>query len=153
MAGHTVTKEVMEESQNRLDLSMPVQYLKGVGPARAKTFAQLGVETVGDLLEYFPRDWDFLPESIKIAQMRPGRTASIVGLVESIDYQDYRRQPIFEAIISDDTGVCRIIWFHGGFLRNQLEPGQVIMASGIPTKLMPAKACGRNPDASNQCYV
>jgi len=153
MAGHTVTKEVREESQNRLDLSMPVQYLKGVGPARAKTFAQLGVETVGDLLEYFPRDWNFLPESIKIAQMRPGRTASIVGLVESIDYQDYRRQPIFEAVISDDTGVCRIIWFHGGFLRNQLEPGQVIMASGIPTKLMPAKEGNRNPDASNQCYV
>ncbi|MBA7627753.1 ATP-dependent DNA helicase RecG [subsurface metagenome] len=112
---------------------MPVQYLKGVGPARAKTFAQLGVETVGDLLEYFPRDWNFIPESIKIAQMRPGRAATIIGLVESIDYQDYRRQPIFEAIISDDTDVCRIIWFHGGFLRNQLEAGQIIMASGKVT--------------------
>ena len=43
--------------QSRFSLSMPVQYLKGVGPARAKIFAQLGVETVGDLLEYFPRDW------------------------------------------------------------------------------------------------
>ena len=112
---------------------MPVQYLKGVGPARAKTFAQLGVETVGDLLEYFPRDWNFIPESIKIAQMRPGQTASIIGMVESTDYQDYRRQPIFEAIISDDTGVCRIIWFHGGFLRKQLAPGQVIIASGKAT--------------------
>ncbi len=133
MAGHTVTAEIREESQNRLDLSMPVQYLKGVGPARAKTFAQLGVETVGDLLEYFPRDWNFLPESIKIAQIRPGRTATIIGMVESTDYQDYRRQPIFEAVISDDTGVCRIVWFHGGFLRNQLEAGQIIMASGKVT--------------------
>jgi len=112
---------------------MPVRYLKGVGPARAKTFAQLGVETVGDLLEYFPRDWNFIPESIKIAQMRPGQTASIIGMVESTDYQDYRRQPIFEAVISDDTGVCRIIWFHGGFLRKQLAPGQVIIASGKAT--------------------
>ncbi len=112
---------------------MPVQFLKGVGPARAKTFAHLGVETVGDLLEYFPRDWNFLPELIKINQIRPGQTASIIGLVESTDYQDYRRQPIFEAILSDDTGVCRIIWFHGGFLRNQLEAGQIIMASGKVT--------------------
>jgi len=133
MAGHTVTAEISEESQNRLDVSMPVQYLKGVGPARAKTFAQLGVETVGDLLEYFPRDWNFLPESIKIAQIRPNQRVTIIGLVESIDYQDYRRQPIFEAVISDDTGVCRIIWFYGGFLRNQLEAGQVIMASGKVT--------------------
>ena len=112
---------------------MPVQYLKGVGPARAKTFAQLGVETVGDLLEYFPRDWNFVPEPTKIAQMQPGEDTAVIGLVESTDYQDYRRQPIFEAIISDDTGVCRIIWFHGGYLRNQLEPGQVIIASGKVT--------------------
>jgi len=133
MDGHTVTPDVREESQSRLDLSMPVQYLKGVGPARAKTFAQLGVETVGDLLEYFPRDWNFLPESTKIAQTQPGRPATIIGMVESIDYQGYRRQSIFEAVVSDDTGVCRIIWFHGGFLRNQLEPGQVIMASGKVT--------------------
>jgi len=133
MAGHTITAEIGGESQNRLDVSMPVQYLKGVGPARAKTFAQLGVHTVGDLLEYFPRDWNFLPESIKIAQMRPGQPATIIGLVESIDYQDYRRQPIFEAVTSDDTGVCRIIFFHGGYLRNQLEPGQIIMASGKVT--------------------
>ena len=109
---------------------MPVRYLKGVGPVRAETFTHLGVNTVGDLLEYFPRDWNFLPESIKISQMRPNRTATIIGMVESTDYQSYRRQPIFEAIISDDTGVCRIIWFHGGYLRNKLEPGQIITASG-----------------------
>jgi len=130
MAGHTVTPDVSEESQNRLDLSMPVQYLKGVGPARARAFAQLGVHTVADLLEYYPRDWNFEPELVKINQMQPDRTAAVIGLVESTDYQSARRQPIFEAIISDDTGVCRIIWFHGGFLRDQLRPGQVIMASG-----------------------
>ena len=109
---------------------MSVQYLKGVGPARAKVFAQMGVETVADLLEYFPRDWNFAPSAIKINQMRPEQTATVVGLVESIDYQSYRRQPIFEAIISDDTAVCRIVWFHGGFLRDKLRPGQIIMASG-----------------------
>ncbi len=133
MAGHTITAEIGGESQNRLDLSMPVRYIKGVGPVRAEIFEHLGVHTVVDLLEYFPRDWNFLPESIKIAQMRPNQRATIIGMVESIDYQDYRRQPIFEAVISDDTGVCRIIWFHGGFLRNQLEAGQIIMASGKVT--------------------
>jgi len=116
-----------------INLSTPVQYLKGVGPARAKAFAQLGVHTVGDLLEYFPRDWVFMPEAVKINQMRPDKMATIVGLVESTDYQGYRNPPIFEAIISDETGVCRIVWFHGGFLRNQLKPGQLIMAAGKVT--------------------
>src|SRR3989304_7219302 len=109
---------------------MPVRYLKGVGPARANALSQLGVETVGDLLEYLPRDWGFAPGAIKINQMQPEQTATIIGMVESTDYQSYRKPPIFEAILSDDTGVCRIVWFHGGFLRNQLKPGQVIVSSG-----------------------
>jgi ATP-dependent DNA helicase RecG len=121
------------KSQKRIDLSMPVQFLKGVGPARAKTFAQLGVETVGDLLEYFPRDWNFIPEAVKINQLRPNQTLAVIGMVESTDYQNYRRQPLFEAMISDETGMCRIIWFHGGYLRNQLEPGQIILACGKVT--------------------
>ena len=127
------TSEGRPSSSGALDLSTPVQYVKGVGPARAKVFAQLGVETVGDLLEYYPRDWIFAPESIKIAQMQPNEQATIVALVESTDYQSYRRVPLFEAIVSDDTGVCRIVWFRGGYLRNQLQPGQVLMASGVAT--------------------
>ena len=96
-------------------------------------FAKLGVETVGDLLEYFPRDWNFMPEPIKINKIQPGEEATIVGLIESTDYQSYRRQPLFEVLISDQTGICRIIWFHGGYLQKQLEPGQIIMASGKVT--------------------
>ena len=122
--------EVNEKPQIRLSLSMPVQYLKGVGPARAEIFAKLGVETVGDLLEYYPRDWNFLPEPSKINQMRPNENITVVGMIESTDYQSYRRQPLFEALISDDTGVCRVVWFHSGYLRDQLEPGRIILVWG-----------------------
>jgi ATP-dependent DNA helicase RecG len=121
---------VNKELQNKLDLSMPVRYLKGVGPARAGIFAQLDVRTIGDLLEYFPRDWIFVPRAVKINQMQQGQSVTIFGLVESVDYQSYRQPPIFEAVLADDTGLCRIVWFHGGYLRNQLKVGQVIMASG-----------------------
>ncbi|MHC4114470.1 MAG: hypothetical protein ACYSSL_04015, partial [Planctomycetota bacterium] len=116
-------KEVTRQSQNKFSLSMPVQYLKGVGPARAKVFAQMGIESVGDLLEYFPRDWQFVPEGIKISQMREGEIVSIVGVVEMVDFQRYSRSQILEASLADDTGVCRIVWFHGGYLAKQIEPG------------------------------
>jgi len=118
------------KSQNRIDLSMPVQFLKGVGPGRARVFAELGVETVGDLLEYFPRDWVFTPEPVKIDDMQPDDTVTIIGLVESTYCRTHRRPAIFEATVADDTGVCRIVWFHGAYLRDQLKPGQVIIASG-----------------------
>ncbi|MGA2678985.1 MAG: ATP-dependent DNA helicase RecG [Sedimentisphaerales bacterium] len=113
-----------------IKLSMPVQFLKGVGPARAQVFAKLGVVTVGDLLEYFPRDWVFAPEPKKIGQLETGEAAAIVGLVESTDFQNYRRPAIFEAMVSDETGICRIIWFNGRYLRDQLRPGQAVMAWG-----------------------
>ncbi|MBN1804863.1 MAG: ATP-dependent DNA helicase RecG [Sedimentisphaerales bacterium] len=132
MDGHTVIPDVDKETESRLSISMPVQYVKGVGPARAEIFERLGVKTVGDLLEYFPRDWNFLPELKKINQLEASKEAAVIGLIESTDYQSYRRQPLFEVIISDATGVCRIIWFHGGYLRNQLAPGQIIMVSGKP---------------------
>jgi ATP-dependent DNA helicase RecG len=112
------------------DLLMPVQFLKGVGPARAKIFERLGIKTAADLLEYFPREWNFLPDPVKICKMQAGQTVTIIGQVESTDWQSFRRPPVFEAMIADETAVCRIVWFHGSFLRNKLQPGQVIMTSG-----------------------
>ena len=109
---------------------MSIQYVKGVGPVRAAIFAQLGIETVGDLLEYFPRDWVFVPEQIKIDQLVANETVTFAGIIESVDFHVHRKPPIFEAYVADETGQCRLIWFHGAFLRNQLHPGQVIMVSG-----------------------
>ncbi|MCK4752176.1 MAG: ATP-dependent DNA helicase RecG [Planctomycetes bacterium] len=122
--------KAIDKQQNKPEVSMPVQYLKGVGPAKAKIFAQLGVETVEDLLEYFPRDWVFALEPIKISRLRADSDVTIVGLVESMDYVSYRKPSMFEVQISDDTGTCRIVWFHGGYLRKQIKPGDTIIASG-----------------------
>lgn len=118
------------KSGEQYSRTMPVQYLKGVGPARAKAFEELGVKTVADLLEYYPRDYNFISEPQKISQIEPEQTATIIGLVESTDFHSFRRPAIFEALVADDTGICRIIWFHGAFLRNQLQVGQTIMAWG-----------------------
>jgi ATP-dependent DNA helicase RecG len=119
-----------EKPQDTLDLSMSVQFLKGVGPAKAKAFAGLGVNTLGNLLEYFPRDWVFAPTPVKINQIQADENITIIGLVESIDFNSYRKTPIFEAMVADNTGVCRVVWFHGGYLRNKITPGMAIMATG-----------------------
>ncbi|MHC4271796.1 MAG: OB-fold nucleic acid binding domain-containing protein, partial [Planctomycetota bacterium] len=119
-----------EMLKDRLDISTPVQFLKGVGPVKAKAFARLGVNTVGDLLEYFPRDWVFAPTPVKINQIQPEENVTIMGLVESIDFNTYRKTPIFEAMVADKTGLCRLVWFHGGYLRNKITPGLAVIATG-----------------------
>ncbi len=117
---------------NPLENSTPVQFLKGVGPARAAVFEKLGVRTVEDLLNYFPRDWVFVPEPVAIKRLVHDQTSAIVGVIQSTDWQPYRRKPFFEAVIADESGLCRIIWFHGKFLVNQLEPGQKLLVHGKP---------------------
>lgn len=115
---------------SRPDLSTPVQYLKGVGPMRASALEELGIRTAEDLLNYFPRDWRFAPEPTKIGDIRKGQTVCIIGTVEQTDYQAHRKIPFFEVMLADETGVCRIIWFHGKYLLNQIEPGQLLAAIG-----------------------
>ena len=53
-----------EKPLENISLDMSVQFLKGVGPARAEVFEKMGVKTAADLLEYYPRDWFFAPEPV-----------------------------------------------------------------------------------------
>ena len=123
-----------EDKEYKPVFCTPVQFVKGVGPKKAEVFARLGVETLGDLLEYFPRDWVFMPEPIKIDEAKANCDVCVVGVVEQTDYQKFRRTPMFKAVIADETGMCSLVWFHGGYLQKQLEPGKVIMVSGKLTE-------------------
>jgi len=118
------------ETENKIELSTSVQYLKGVGPARAVALGELGVRTAEDLLNYFGRDWSFVPEVVPIERIRPNQTVCIIGQVERTDWQPYRRKPFFEAMLADATGLCRIIWFNGKYLVGQLEPGKILLVYG-----------------------
>ena len=124
----------MDTKRGSIERSTPVQYLKGVGPSRAKVFEQLGVTTVHDLLEYYPRDWIFAPHPSKIVDLRVGELVTVVGIIESTDFMSSRRVPMFEAMVADDTAVLRVVWFHGGYLAKQLRPAQVMVATGKVTE-------------------
>ncbi|MDD5458620.1 MAG: ATP-dependent DNA helicase RecG [Phycisphaerae bacterium] len=125
----------MTQSQTgyRIEPDTPVQFLKGVGPSKAQIFAGLGVQTVADLLEYYPRDYVFAPKPTPIADLMPEQDVTILGVIESTDFYIHRRPPIFEATVTDGTGRCRIVWFHGAFLQKQLKAGQIILATGKVT--------------------
>ncbi|MHC5122234.1 MAG: OB-fold nucleic acid binding domain-containing protein [Planctomycetota bacterium] len=123
-----------QQDANQTTLETPVQFIKGVGPSRAASLAELGVECAGDLLEYYPRDWVFMPEPVKIADARANMEVCLVGIVEQTDWQPYRKVPIFEITLADDTGFIRVVWFRGRYLMNQLEPGQALLVHGKVAK-------------------
>ena len=54
------------------DLNKEIQYVKGVGPARAKSLNKLGIYTLGDLITYYPRDYEDRSIIKKIDEVKDG---------------------------------------------------------------------------------
>lgn len=110
-------------------LDQPVQFVRGVGPVRAAEFERLGVETVGDLVTYFPFRHALIPKSVAIEELEEGATATIVGAVRQV-----RRRPsaqgLVTATVEDATGRCAVSWFHSAYLAERLRPGTVVRLTG-----------------------
>ncbi len=108
------------------DPHAPVQYVKGVGPQRAECFAELGVRTAGELLNYFPFRHELDYGLREIADVRPGMNVSVRGQVQHTG----GRSPGFTCAINDGTSEITLRWFHRPFAAKQLYPGAMIVASG-----------------------
>jgi len=108
----------------------PIDTLPGVGPTRAKAFNHLGVKTLGDLLEYFPRDYQLETSELAIDQLTEGPIQTVRGTVCAVDYIASRPRPRFEATIEDGHGKLGLVWFNGAYLRSRIHPGMAIRVQG-----------------------
>jgi ATP-dependent DNA helicase RecG len=119
------------QSQPRaVPLSTPVEELAGVGPARAKLLGDVGVNTLGELLEYFPRSYQYESEEREIVALEPGTIQQARGKVIAVDYIPTRPRPRFEATLDDGTGILSGVWFHGAYLRKSIHPGMMLRVKG-----------------------
>jgi ATP-dependent DNA helicase RecG len=114
-------------------LEKPVQYLKGVGPMLAKKFARVSVDTVRDLLYYFPRAYDDRRDLPKIAslQNKLGEVVSTRGRLISITLIPTRsRVSMVRGQLIDDTSRLTVIWFNQEFLVKMLKKGMELFVRG-----------------------
>ncbi len=109
-----------------MDLSTPLQYVKGIGPARAQMLESKALLTVEDLLGYAPFRYEDRTNVKTIAQLAPGEMATVMAEVKSAHLAGFRRRNLglFEAIFQDSSGQ-RLLgkWFHGGYLADRFLPG------------------------------
>ncbi len=104
--------------------------IKGIGDEIAKKFAVLGVRTVSDLIENFPRRYEDYSKLTPIRQMRPG-PVSVEATIKQVKGRYVRRgMHITEAIASDDTDSVRLVWFNQPYREGALKPGQMYFISG-----------------------
>ena len=104
-----------------------VQFVKGVGPARAEMFRRLGVETVRDLLYVFPRDYEEPGNVRTIMELASGQKQAIVAQCLEVRLARWRH---VEAAFADDSGSIKVVWFNAPFLRDQIHPGRTYRLSG-----------------------
>ena len=115
-----------------MKLDSPVSALKGVGPVIQKGLARLGIITVQDLLQYWPRRWDDFSSIGKINTIKPGRVA-VLCRVLAVDVRRSARQSrltITEAVLTDETGTIKAVWFNQPFLINSLKKGEKYLFAG-----------------------
>ena len=97
----------------KLDPDSNISILSGVSSKRAKTLSDHKIDSVQDLLYYFPRRHLDRTTVTLIKDIVRGRSYSIIGQVETFGEKPIRRGKIFQAIISDGTGLLMLTWFNG----------------------------------------
>lgn len=113
-------------------LTSPAAAVSQLAVKWAGKLKKLGIETVSDLIFYYPFRYDDFSRIVDIKSLEPGQTATVRGRVELIKNQRSwrRRVLITEAIISDLTGSVKVIWFGQYYIAKILKPGDEVFIAG-----------------------
>lgn len=109
-----------------------VQFLKGVGPSRAKLFANLGVQTVEDLLYFFPRRYEDRRNLTKLAQVKIGEWQTVKGKVVTQGSRKswFTKKHVSEVILDDGSGRIFCVWFNQPYLERYFKEGAQAICYG-----------------------
>ena len=113
-------------------MESPVAHLPGVGPRQCELLARLEIVTVGDLLRHRPRRWDDFSQVTPVADLQPGRVTLKARILEAKGrYLGRRGLHLTEALIQDETGATRAIWFNQPYRAGSLKIGEWYYLAGI----------------------
>ncbi len=128
----TQFEEKKPDKRTPATLNAPVTVLPGVGPKHAKTLERLGLETLEDMLYFFPRRYDDYSQLKPINRLEYGEQVTVIGTVQSVTNRKIRngRVNITEGIVSDGTGDLRMTWFNQPWIAKKLRSGVQVVLSG-----------------------
>ncbi len=113
-----------------MTLQSPVTNVKGIGESVAKKMAVLGIKTVADLIDYYPRRYDDYSVITPLAKLKPGVVTVEATITQATGRYVRRGMHITEAIATDQTGSVRLIWFNQPYRAASLKRGAAYFISG-----------------------
>ena len=119
------------------DLSdFPIQFIKGVGPNRAKLLNRIGIETVKDSLYYLPNRYEDRSRIKKICDLNFGELETASGKVISAEIIKLpgRNLRIFELIVNDGSGLLKCKWFNQPYMKKTFQIGDEALLCGTVKK-------------------
>lgn len=104
-------------------LDQSVQVLKGVGTSRAETLKKLGINTIEDIINYFPRTYEDRGIFRKICELKDGETVAIKAILKSNVTENKIRNgmTIYKAVASDETDSIILTWFNQMYVKRALK--------------------------------
>lgn len=104
--------------------------IKGIGPEMAKKFALLGVHSVTELIENFPRRYEDYSTVTPIHDIEPGAITIEATIAQAKGRYVRRGMHITEATATDGTDSVRLVWFNQPYRANAIKPGEKYFISG-----------------------
>ena len=118
-------------------LSQDIMYLPGVGPNRKKLLSQeLGIETYGDLLEYYPYKYVDRSKVYTVRELTGDMPfVQVIGRI--LSFETFQMGPRKERVVahfSDGTGIMDLVWFNGGrYVKQNYRIGKDYLVFGRPS--------------------
>ena len=113
-------------------LSLPLRFVKGVGPKMASLLEKKGLKTVEDLLYYVPRRYEDRRTVSDIKSVTVGNRETVIGHVARAEYRTYRNRKAYEVAIEDGSGMLTAKWLRGNlaYLRKIFKKGMRVIMTG-----------------------
>lgn len=103
-------------------LSDDIITIKNIGEERSKKLQKLGIFTINDLIEYFPRDYDDRSNVCKIKDIELNKINTVKGkVISNPETAKFKHISITKIRIDDGTGFLEIVWFNQPYLKNTIK--------------------------------
>lgn len=114
-----------------MERTSPITELKNVGEQRAKKLQRMGIETIGDLLEYYPRDYKDRSRLTKIADLSETDENTFLARVKGEGQTGRKGRLTFTRLrVFDDTDEITLLWYNQPYMKTALKSGEVYLFTG-----------------------